>query len=49
MRNVELHNLNSSPNIIRMIKPRRMRFPGDVALMEDKRNAYRILLRKPEG
>jgi hypothetical protein len=32
-----------------MIKLRRMRFLGDVALMEDKRNAYKVLLEKPEG
>jgi hypothetical protein len=45
---MQLHNSNSSPNIIKMIIPRRMRFPADVALMEDKGNAYRILLREPE-
>jgi hypothetical protein len=33
MYNEELHNLNSSPNIIRMIKSRRMRWPGHVARM----------------
>jgi hypothetical protein len=45
----ELHNLYSSPNIIRMIKPRRMRWAGHVARMGEKRNAYRILVGKPEG
>jgi hypothetical protein len=39
----------SSPNIIRMIKPRRMRWAGHVARMGEKRNAYRILVGKPEG
>jgi hypothetical protein len=39
----------SSPNIIRMIKSRRMRWAGHVARMEEKRNAYRILVEKPEG
>jgi hypothetical protein len=47
--NEELHNLYSSPNIIRKIKSRRMRCRGYVALMGAKRNAYRILVGKPEG
>jgi hypothetical protein len=46
---MELHNLYSSPSIIRMIKLRRMRWAGHVARMEEKRNAYRILVRKSEG
>jgi hypothetical protein len=45
----ELHILYSSPNIIRMIKSRRMRWAGHVARIGEKRNAYRILVRKPEG
>jgi hypothetical protein len=49
LRNEELHKLYSSPNIIRMIKSRRMRWAGHVARMGEKRNAYRILVRKPEG
>jgi hypothetical protein len=49
LRNVELHNLYSSPSIIRMIKSRRMRWAGHVAQMGEKRNAYRILVGKPEG
>jgi hypothetical protein len=40
----ELHNLYSSPSIIRMIKSRRMRWAGHVARMEAKRNTYRILV-----
>jgi hypothetical protein len=32
-----------------MIKSRRMRWPGHIARMEEKRNAYRILVGKPEG
>jgi hypothetical protein len=44
----ELHNLYSSPSIIRMIKSRRMRWAGYVTRMEEKKNAYRILLRNPE-
>jgi hypothetical protein len=41
--------LYSSPNIIRMIKSRRMRWAGHVARMGESRNAYRILVGKPEG
>jgi hypothetical protein len=49
LHNKELHNLYSSPNIIRMIKSRRVSWPGHVARMGEKRNAYRVLVRKPEG
>jgi hypothetical protein len=49
LHNEELHNLYSSPNIIRMIKSRRMRWAGHVARMGEKRIAYRILVGKPEG
>jgi hypothetical protein len=45
----EHHNLYSLPNMIRMIKSRRMRWAGHVASMGEKRNAYRILVGKPEG
>jgi hypothetical protein len=44
----ELHDLYSSPSIIRFIKPRRMRWAGHVARMGEKRNAYRLLVGKPE-
>jgi hypothetical protein len=47
--NEELHNLYSSPSIIIIIKSRRMRWAGHVARMRDRRNAYRILVEKPEG
>jgi hypothetical protein len=47
--NDELHNLYSLPNIIRMIKSRRMRWTGHVARMGETMNAYRILVGKPEG
>jgi hypothetical protein len=40
LHNKKLHNLYSSPNTIRMIKSRRMRWTGHVALMGEKRNAY---------
>jgi hypothetical protein len=49
LHNEELHNLYSSPSIIRMIKSRRMRYAGHVARMGEKRNAYRILVGNPEG
>jgi hypothetical protein len=49
LHNEELHNLCSSPSIIRMIKSRMMRWTENVARMEGKRNAYRILVGKPEG
>jgi hypothetical protein len=39
----------SSPNIIRVIKSRRMRWAGLVARMVEKRGAYRILVGRPEG
>jgi hypothetical protein len=48
LHNEQLHNLYSSPNILRMIKPR-MRWAGHVARIGAKRNAYGILVRKPEG
>jgi hypothetical protein len=41
--------LYSSPTIIRIIKSRRMRWAGHVARMGNKRNAYRLLVGKPEG
>jgi hypothetical protein len=46
--NEELHNLYTSPSIIRMIKSRR-RWTGHVARMGEKMNAYRMLVRKPKG
>jgi hypothetical protein len=47
--NEELHNLYSSPDIIRQIKSRRMRWAGDVARMGEERKVYKILVGKPEG
>jgi hypothetical protein len=47
--NEELHDLCSSPSIIRIIKSRRMRWVGHVARMGEKRNPYRLLVGKPEG
>jgi hypothetical protein len=49
LHNEELRDLYSSPSIIRLISSRRMRWAGHVALMREKRNAYRLLVGKPEG
>jgi hypothetical protein len=45
----ELHNFYSSPDIIRQIESRRMRWAGHVARMGEGRNVYRVLVGKPEG
>jgi hypothetical protein len=44
-----LHNSYSSPNIIRMFKTRRLKLQGHITRMGEKRNAYRDLVRYPEG
>jgi hypothetical protein len=49
LHNEELHSLHSSPNIIRQIKSRRMRWSGHVARMGEERNVYRVFMGKPEG
>ena len=49
LHNAELHALYSSQNIIRSLKSRRLRWAGHVALMEQFRNAYRVLVWKPES
>jgi hypothetical protein len=48
LHNGELHKLSSSPDIIREIKSRRMRWAGHVARMGEGRNLYRVLVRNPE-
>jgi hypothetical protein len=45
----ELHNLYDSPNIIRVIKSRRMRWVGHIARMREMGNGYNILVGKLEG
>jgi len=45
----ELNDLHSLPNIIRVIKSRRMRWAGHVARMGESRRVYRVLVGKPEG
>jgi hypothetical protein len=49
LHNEETHELYSSPSIIRIMKSRRTRWAGHVAQMGEKRNAYRLLVGKPEG
>jgi hypothetical protein len=49
LHNGELHNLYTSPDIIRQIESRRMRWVGHVARMGGGRNVYRVLVGKPEG
>jgi hypothetical protein len=49
LHNKELYALYSSPNIIRVIKSRRLRWAGHVARMEERRGAYRASVGKPEG
>ena len=47
--NEELSDLYSLPNILRVVKPRRMRWPGHVARMGEGRGVHRVLVGKPEG
>jgi hypothetical protein len=45
----ELRDSYSSPSIIRMMKPRRIRWVGHIAQMGEKRNVYRLLVGKPHS
>ena len=45
----ELHSLYRSPNIVRVIKSRRLRWAGHVTRMEEGRSAFKILTAKPRG
>jgi hypothetical protein len=49
LHNDELHSLYSSPNIVRVIKSRRMRWAGHVVRMGEGRDFYRVLVGRPEG
>jgi hypothetical protein len=49
LHNEEFHSLYSSPDIIRVIKSRRMRWGGHVVCLGEMRNVYIILVGMPEG
>ena len=49
MHNEELNDLYTSPNIVRVIKSRRMRWAGHVARKGEERGAYSVLVGKPEA
>jgi hypothetical protein len=49
LHNDGLHDLYSSPNVVRVIKSRRMRWAGHVARMGEGRGSYRVLVGRPEG
>jgi hypothetical protein len=48
LHNEELHNLYSSPDIIRQVKSRRMRWEGHVSRMGEERKVYKVLVGKPQ-
>jgi hypothetical protein len=49
LHNEELHNLYSSPSIVRMIKSRKIRWTGQIARSSEKMNAFNVLVGTPEG
>jgi hypothetical protein len=49
LHNDELHNLYSSPNIVRVIKSSSMKWAGHVERMEEGRVVYRVLIGRPES
>ena len=49
LHNEELNDLYSSPNIVRVIKSRRMRWTEHVARLGDRRDVYRVSMGKPKG
>jgi hypothetical protein len=49
LHNDEFYSLYSSPNIVRVIKSRRIRWAGHVARMGEERDVYRVLVGRPEG
>jgi len=49
LHNEELNDLYCSPDIVQVIKSRRMRWAGHVACMGERRGVYRVLVGKPEG
>jgi len=49
LHNKEIKDLFCSPNFVRVIKSRRMRWAGHVTRMGERRGVYRVLVGKPEG
>ena len=49
LHNEELNDLYSLPDIVRVVKSRRMRWAGHVARMGEDRGVHRVLVGKPEG
>jgi len=49
LHNEELNDLYCSPNIVRMLKSKRIRWAGHVARMGEERGVYRVSVEKPEG
>jgi hypothetical protein len=49
LHNGQLYNLYSSPDVIRQVKSRRIRWAGHVACLGEKRKVYKVLVRKPKG
>jgi hypothetical protein len=49
LHNDELNDLYCSPNVVRVMKLRRMRWAGHLARMGERRGVYRVLVRKYEG
>jgi hypothetical protein len=49
LHNDELHSLYSSPNIVRVIRSRKMRWAGHLARMGEGRGVYRVLVERPKG
>jgi hypothetical protein len=45
----EIHRLHSSPNIVRVIKSRRIKWAGHVTRMGEGRGVYRVLVGRPDG
>jgi hypothetical protein len=48
LHNEELNGTHSSPNVVRVIKSRKIRWTGHVACMGERRGVYRVLVGKPE-
>jgi hypothetical protein len=49
LHNEEINDLHSLPNLVRVVKSRRMRWAGHVARMGERRGVHRVLVGKPEG